>query len=59
MASRSLVEYGIYERIDIDNDRFVAKIVSTYSKVDHNEILSQVAKPKSIQGHLAITIISN
>ena len=48
-----------YERIDTDKDRFVAKIVSTVSKVDHNEILSQVAKPKSIQGPLAITIISN
>ena len=37
-----------YEKIDTDKDRFVAKTVSTDSKVDHNEILSQVAKPKSI-----------
>ena len=43
-----------YDKIDTDGkttvykDRFVVKTVLTNSKVDHNEILSQVAMPKSV-----------
>ena len=37
-----------YEKIDTDKDQFVAKQFRQIRKVDHNKILSHVAKPKSI-----------